>query len=122
MSHTGASARSTELRLGSPGQDPLQGVDPSRSSLVLGGQGEMWGETVDTSDIEQTVWPRMAAIGEMLWSPQAVTNASTATGTAYPRLSAFRCLLNRRGVRAAPLLNSQAREAPHGPGGCLEQR
>jgi len=102
--------------------DPLQGVDTSRSSLVLGGQGEMWGETVDTSDIEQTVWPRMAAIGEMLWSPQAVTNASTATGTAYPRLSAFRCLLNRRGVRAAPLRNSQAREAPHGPGGCLEQR
>ena len=64
----------------------------------------------------------MAAIGEMLWSPLSLTNSSTAIGSAYPRLSAFRCLLNRRGVRAAPLLNPEAREAPHGPGGCLEQR
>ena len=27
---------------------------------ILGGHGEMWGETVDASDIEQTVWPRLA--------------------------------------------------------------
>ena len=52
--------------------------------------------------------------------PNAPSNC-TAIDSAYPRLSAFRCLLNRRGVRAAPLLNGQAREAPHGPGGCLEQ-
>ena len=37
------------------------------------------------------------------------------------RIAAFRCLLNRRGVRAAPLMNAVAREAPPGPGGCLEQ-
>ena len=24
---------------------------------ILGGHGEMWGETVDASDLEQTVWP-----------------------------------------------------------------
>jgi hypothetical protein len=52
--------------------------------------------------------------------PNAPSNC-TAIDSAYPRLSAFRCLLNRRGVRAAPLLNGQAREAPHGPGSCLEQ-
>ena len=49
--------------------DPTKGVLPNVTHLVLGGQGEMWGETVDTSDIEQTVWPRMAAIAEQLWSP-----------------------------------------------------
>lgn len=33
------------------------------------------GETVDTSDIQQTIWPRLAAIGERLWSPRDVTGA-----------------------------------------------
>jgi hexosaminidase len=120
----------------------------------IGGQGEMWGETVDTSDIEQTVWPRLAAIAEKLWSPESVTSCPpsadsddapaprsrenrstdnsvrgdpkppqncTAVDSAYPRLAEFRCLLNRRGVRAAPVLNGVARSAPPGPGGCLVQ-
>ena len=30
----------------------------------------MWGKDVDVSDIEQTIWTRMAAITERLWSPQ----------------------------------------------------
>jgi hexosaminidase len=94
---------------------------------VLGGQGEMWGETVDVSDFEQTVWPRMAAIAERLWSPRAVAN----TTTARPRLEQFRCLLNRRGVRASPTTArhpphskdpSNARDPPHGAASCTVQR
>ena len=124
----------------------------------------MWGETVDSSDIEQTVWPRLGAIAEKLWSSADATSCEptsaihartaglvhgrrgvrivagsedtdrdaernrlmtrancTAINSAYPRIAAFRCLLNRRGVRAAPLMNAVAREAPPGPGGCLEQ-
>jgi hexosaminidase len=124
----------------------------------------MWGETVDSSDIEQTVWPRLGAIAEKLWSSATVTSCGptsvtstrgrelhrrhtrggnstgpeiedaesetsfataaancTAINAAYPRIAAFRCLLNRRGVRAAPLMNAVAREAPRGPGGCLGQ-
>ena len=65
---------------------------------VLGGHGEMWGETVDASDLAQTVWPRLAAISERLWSPKGTTDAKAA----LPRIEAFRCLLNRRGISAAP--------------------
>jgi len=102
--------------------DPVKGVnDTDQEKLVLGGQGEMWGETVDASDIEQTLWPRLAAVGEQLWSPQDVTMASTSIASAYPRLKAFRCLLNRRGVKAAPTNNGGAREAPAGPGSCFDQ-
>jgi hexosaminidase len=81
----------------------------------------MWGEVVDASDLEQTLWPRLAAVAEQLWSPQSITNATLAINSAYPRLSEFRCLLNRRGVRAAPANNHVARGPPAGPGGCLGQ-
>ena len=90
----------------------------SNEKLLLGGEGCMWGETVDVSDIEQTIWPRMAAIAERLWSPQNVNN----TINAEPRYSYFRCLLNQRGVAAAPYNNTQARQSPKGPGNCYLQR
>ncbi|KAJ1480804.1 glycoside hydrolase superfamily [Baffinella frigidus] len=56
------------------------------------------GGQVDASDLEQTVWPRLAAIAEALW-----------------------CLLNQRGVAAAPLTNHRARQGPGAPGGCFHQ-
>jgi len=99
-------------------QDPCGGSPDDLCKLILGGHGEMWGETVDASDLEQTVWPRLAAIAERLWSPKAMTGDIAA---AHPRIEAFRCLLNRRGVRAAPVNNANARSAPPGPGGCYTQ-
>jgi hexosaminidase len=93
-------------------------VPPSLCSNILGGHGEMWGETVDTSDIQQTVWPRLAAIAERLWSPLASTSDAA---EALPRIEYFRCLLNRRGIEAAPVNNANARSAPSGPGSCFGQ-
>lgn len=90
---------------------------------VLGGHGEMWGETVDGSDLAQTVWPRLASIAEKLWSARADTDSTQATGTATEqRLGAFRCLLLERGVAAAPVKNANARQAPSEPGSCFDQR
>eukprot|EP00940_MAST-03C_sp_MAST-3C-sp2_P000220 g220.t1 len=99
--------------------DPCDGVPTDAlCAKILGGNGEMWGETVDASDIEETVWPRLAAIAEKLWSPRASTKEVTATTTS--RIENFRCLLNGRGVRAAPVNNANAREAPPGPGPCTQ--
>jgi hexosaminidase len=89
------------------------------SSLVLGGHGEMWGETVDASDLAQTVWPRLAAIGERLWSPSDTNVDDSDTEN---RLLSFRCLLNARGIAAAPVTNQRARHAPSGPDSCYNQR
>lgn len=97
--------------------EPCAGVPDNLCPLVLGGHGEMWGETVDASDIQQTVWPRMAAIAERLWSPRTLTS----TVDAKDRIESFRCLLNRRGIGAAPVNNAEARGAPPGPGSCLKQ-
>jgi hexosaminidase len=99
--------------------EPCDGVpDDLCASHVIGGHGEMWGETVDMSDLEQTVWPRLAAIGERLWSARTLTNATAA----LPRIEDFRCLLDARGVHAAPVQNANARSAPSGPGSCFAQR
>ena len=43
------------------------------------------------------------------------------TEAVLPRLEAFRCYMNRRGVLAAPVLNKLGRSAPPGPGGCRDQ-
>eukprot|EP00035_Acanthoeca_spectabilis_P015863 m.319055 g.319055 ORF g.319055 m.319055 type:complete len:630 (+) comp16445_c0_seq70:3-1892(+) len=100
------------------GNEPCETIpDAAQCALVLGGQGEMWGETVDASDIQSTVWPRLGAIAERLWSPRDVNSSAAAKA----RMEAFRCRLNRRGISAAPVNNGQARESPPGPGSCFNQ-
>jgi hexosaminidase len=97
--------------------EPCKGVPDALCPMIIGGHGEMWGETVDASDIEQTVWPRLGAIAERLWSPRALTNSANA----LPRIEAFRCHLNKRGIAAAPVTNKDARASPSGPGSCYRQ-
>ena len=98
--------------------DPFSGItEPAQQKLVLGGEACMWGETVDDSDLFNTVWPRAAAVAERLWSPAWANN----TFDFMPRLSNFRCLLNARGYSAAPVHNNVARSAPPQPGSCMYQ-
>ena len=98
--------------------EPCTGVPDNLCPMIIGGHGEMWGETVDKSDAEQTIWPKLAAIGERLWSPRSYSDSAAA----LERIESFRCLLNRRGVAAAPVNNANARSSPPGPGSCYEQR
>ena len=97
--------------------EPCKGLTDAECELVIGGGGEMWGETVDTSDIQNTIWPKLGAIAERLWSDRSVTDLAAA----QPRMRYFRCLLNRRGIAAAPAANKNARSAPPGPGSCFDQ-
>ncbi|CAL9007960.1 unnamed protein product [Prunus brigantina] len=102
--------------------EPLEGInDVSQQKLVLGGEVCMWGETADTSDVQQTIWPRAAAAAERLWSRREATSARNGNLTALPRLQYFRCLLNRRGVQAAPVTNLIARSPPIWSGSCYDQ-
>ncbi|XP_058183166.1 beta-hexosaminidase 3-like isoform X1 [Rhododendron vialii] len=99
--------------------EPLTNItNPKQQELVIGGEVCMWGETVDSSDIEQTIWPRAAAAAERLWTPydKLAKDPRQVTG----RLAHFRCLLNQRGVAAAPLA-APGRGAPREPGSCNMQ-
>lgn len=99
--------------------EPLTNItNPNQQKLVLGGEVCMWGEHVDGSDIEQTIWPRAAAAAERLWtSPGKLAKDPK---DVMARLMHFRCLLNQRGVAAAPL-DGPGRVAPIEPGSCYVQ-
>ncbi|CAM8938673.1 unnamed protein product [Rhodiola kirilowii] len=99
--------------------EPLANItDSKQQKLVLGGEVCMWGEHIDGSDIEQTIWPRAAAAAERLWTPY--DNLAKDPSKVINRLAHFRCLLNQRGVAAAPLLGA-GRDAPVDPGSCYAQ-
>ncbi|PIN10376.1 Beta-N-acetylhexosaminidase [Handroanthus impetiginosus] len=99
--------------------EPLANItDPKQQALVLGGEVCMWGEHIDGSDIEQTIWPRAAAAAERLWTPY--DKLAKDPEQVRDRLSYFRCLLNQRGVAAAPL-EGLGRAAPEEPGSCYVQ-
>ena len=45
------------------------------ASLILGGQGNLWAESVPTTrHAEYMIWPRAFALAEVLWSPKQVRN------------------------------------------------
>ena len=47
-----------------------EGLSDEEASLIIGGQGCLWGEMVTTeSSAEYQVLPRMTALSEVLWSP-----------------------------------------------------
>ncbi|KAL3523240.1 hypothetical protein ACH5RR_016074 [Cinchona calisaya] len=99
--------------------EPLTNITkPEQQALVIGGEVCMWGEHIDGSDIEQTIWPRAAAAAERLWTPY--DNLAKNPREVTSRLAHFRCLLNRRGVAAAPV-SGPGRVAPEEPGSCYSQ-
>lgn len=99
--------------------EPLTNITrPNEQKLVIGGEVCMWGEHIDGSDIEQTIWPRAAAAAERLWTPYDKLAKDPKQVTS--RLAHFRCLLNQRGVAAAPLA-APGRGAPEEPGSCFRQ-
>ncbi|XP_010251932.1 PREDICTED: beta-hexosaminidase 3-like [Nelumbo nucifera] len=99
--------------------EPLSNItDPTQKKLVIGGEVCMWGEYVDGSDIQQTIWPRAAAAAERLWT--SYDKLAKDPEQVIGRLAHFRCLLNQRGIAAAPLLG-YGRAVPTEPGSCYKQ-
>jgi hexosaminidase len=108
--------------------EPTAGLSAtSNPALIMGGESCMWGETVDPSDVQNTIWPRAAAVSEVLWTPVEViypngVDQKPDLTVVEDRLQTFRCLLTQRGIGAAPVNNNQARAAPPNPGSCYTQR
>lgn len=48
--------------------DPFSGVLPQNRHLVLGGEVHLWAEQTDPVNLDDMLWPRASAAGEVLWS------------------------------------------------------
>lgn len=67
---------------------------------------------------DSPIYFKLFWLEERLWSP--LEQIAEDTRSATSRLSRFRCLLNQRGVAAAPLAGN-GRTAPYEPGPCVRQ-
>jgi len=79
--------------------DPTVGLATEATHFVIGGEAAMWGETVDDTNLVSTVYPRLAAVAERLWSGIDVVDLTDAER----RLLIQRCRMLARGFAASPV-------------------
>ncbi|KAI0966251.1 glycoside hydrolase family 20 protein [Xylaria arbuscula] len=76
--------------------DPRANLTAEQAELVLGGELAAWSESIDDATIDDILWPRASAAGEVLWSsPKGRTQLEAA-----PRLATFRERLIARGIKS----------------------
>jgi hexosaminidase len=70
-------------------------LTPEEKARILGGEACMWAEFVTPANIDERIWPRMAAVAERLWSPPDVRDVDDM----YRRLQAASNYLAAAGVQ-----------------------
>jgi hexosaminidase len=80
--------------------DPARNISNSEiRGNILGGEAAMWTELVDEHNIEQTLFPRLAAFAEALWTAPTDRNWK-GLGS---RLDIFRARLIEEGIGSSPI-------------------
>ena len=85
----------------------------AQKSLVQGAIAPLWSEQVDDVVISQKMWPRAAALGELVWSGNRDENGNKRTTELTQRILNFREYLVANGVQAAPLMPKYCLQHPH---------
>jgi endonuclease/exonuclease/phosphatase family metal-dependent hydrolase len=91
--------------------------------IVLGGEGAMWTEHVDFTNLECRVWPRAAAMAMHMWGFRPVSDSSTQQGSYGPYSSGrgivlsyiiYRSYLWKIGVKASEITLHETVKGPMG--------
>jgi hexosaminidase len=85
----------------------------TQKALVQGAIAPLFGEQVDDTIISQKMWPRAAALAELVWSGNRDANGKKRTTELTQRILNFREYLLANGVQAAPLMPKYCAQHPH---------
>ncbi|KAI1333290.1 glycoside hydrolase family 20 protein [Xylariaceae sp. FL0255] len=82
--------------------NPREGLSAEQAKLVIGAEVAGWTESIDNASIDDILWPRTSAMGEVLWSGRTdATGQNRSQVDAAPRLAEFREHMVARGVGSA---------------------
>ncbi|KAL6149714.1 woronin body major protein [Exserohilum turcicum] len=85
----------------------------TQKSLVEGAIAPLWSEQVDSVVISQKMWPRAAALAELVWSGNRDKDGHKRTTEMTQRILNFREYLVANGVQATALMPAYCRQHPH---------
>jgi hexosaminidase len=85
----------------------------TQKALVQGAIAPLWSEQVDDVVVSQKMWPRAAALAELVWSGNRDENGNKRTTELTQRILNFREYLVANGVQASPLMPKYCLQHPH---------
>ena len=74
-------------------------MSQSAVSNIIVGEAALWTEQIDDQNAPTTLWMRLSAVAERLWSSKDVNDATKA----LPRLQRWRTAMGERGFQTTPL-------------------
>lgn len=84
--------------------DPTAALNDTQKDLVLGGEVHIWSEQTDPVNLDDMVWPRASAAGEVMWSGrQDASGTNRSQIDASPRLDEMRERMVHRGIKCGPV-------------------
>jgi hexosaminidase len=88
-------------------------LSDAQKALLQGAIAPLWSEQVDDVVISQKIWPRAAALAELVWSGNRDANGNKRTTELTQRILNFREYLVANGVGASPLMPKYCLQHPH---------
>lgn len=93
--------------------DFTQGLNDTQKELVVGAIAPLWSEQVDDVVLSPKMWPRAAALAELVWSGNRDSKGNKRTTELTQRILNFREYLVASGVQASPLMPKFCLKHPH---------
>ncbi|KAF2641459.1 putative beta-N-acetylhexosaminidase naga [Massarina eburnea CBS 473.64] len=93
--------------------DFTQGLNETQKKLVVGSIAPLWSEQVDDVVLSGKIWPRAAALAELVWSGNRDEAGNKRTTELTARILNFREYLVANGVGASPLMPKFCLQNPH---------